>query len=353
MDIITKLNPIMNNVKEYIGVYQTAENDYEPILSATVGKYSANVYKDPKQLNDAMREFGATEAQATKVYLMTLVKGFREILEIDGRIQQVDIDRYIQNAVRETAFNITQILELTSAIFASLGIDSLSDSSKVLDSENGRCGFVVPMSVYEEELKVVERKIAQTGVESLIPNELARLETLAMAGIPRAKFYLGYCLLKNDEFEKNSLLGLRYLEEAAAEGDSYAAGALGDYYYEQGDSDSWSQAFSYYTGNGALALNKTRKFRIADILNYRKFNFTTIAASILLALAMLATVIIAPANTMFAAHRVWGCILFILVVVIVVVSILHHRQKPYDNLLWVPSSIFIIWTLYFLIRIIF
>ena len=353
MDVISKLNSIVNNVKEYIGVYQTTDSDYESILSAAVNMYSADLYTDSEKLKDAMCEFGATQMQITKVCMMTLVNGFREILEVDERIQQIDIDRYVQNAVRETGFNVAQVLELVSAIIVSLGIECAIDSSMALNGGNVTAGYVVPLSVYEDELKMVEQKLNSGSSESLGSDEIARLEVLAKAGISRAKYYLGSCLLKKEEFEQNAPLGFRYLEEAAADGDSQAAAELGDYFYGQYDSDSWSQAYSYYTRNGSLALNETRRKRVVDILNYRKFNLTTIAASILIVLAMFAMVIIAPADALYGAHRVWGCILFAVAAAIIAASIVHHRRKPYDNLSWVPCSLFIIWTLYFLIRIVF
>lgn len=353
MDVISKSNPIINNVKEYIGDYQITHSDYESVLSDAVAKYSPDLYTDTEKLKKAMREFGAKEAQITKVYMMTLVDGFREILEFDERVQQNDINRYVQNAVRETGFNVAQVLELVSAIIGSLGIESLTDSGRVLNKGNETTGFVVPMSVYKNELKLVEQKINLENINSLGAGDIARLEVLVKAGIPRAKYYLGSCLLKNALFKEKAPLGLRYLEEAAADGDSLAAGALGDYFYEQADSDSWSQSYSYYTGYGSLELSGIRGRRVVDILNFREFNFTIIVASIVIALTMLATVIIAPANAHYDAHRVLGYVLFIVAAAILVASIMHHRQKPYDNLSWVPCSVFVIWTLHFLIRILF
>lgn len=353
MDIISDLNQIINNVMEYIGICKIASSDYDSVLTAAVEKHSVNLYKDYDKLKNAMREFGATESQIIKIYMMTLVDGFREILEIDERVQQIDINRYVQNAIRQTGFNVAQIFELTSAIIGSLGIECLTNSSKVLSRGNETTGYVVPMSVYENELKLVEQKLNHGRIDRLRESEIARLEVLAKAGIPRAKYYLGSYLLKKEEFEKNAPLGLQYLEEAAADGDSLAAGALGDIYYELADSDSWSKAYSYYTRNGSLALNIDRKKRIVEILNYRKFNVATIIASIVIALGMLSVVIIAPANAHYASYRMLGCILFSVSIALIVLSIIHHRQKPYDNLSWLPCSVFVIWTLHFLIRIIF
>lgn len=353
MEITSSMKILVNDIKEYIGILQESSYDYEYVLSAAVSKYSADLYKDSESLKTAMHEFGASEIQIAKVHVMTLVNGFREVLELDERVQQIDIDRFVQNAIKESGFNAMQVLELVSAIISSLGLEGLADNSRVLKSENEKSGFVVPLSVYEDELMMIEQKFKHRKIVNWEANEIARLEVLARAGIPRAKYYLGSLLLRNEEFENNTQIGLLYLKEAEAAGDSFAAGALGDFYYEQSDSDSWSKAYAYYTGIGSLALNKTRKERVVDILNYRKFNRTTIVASILIAIVMLTTVILAPASSLFAAHQVWGYIFFAVAIAILIVAILHHRLKPYDNLLWVPCLLFILWTLYILIRIIF
>ena len=353
MDLVSKMQPIINNVKEYIGAYQTPGSDYEEILSAAVEKYSARLYADPRNLGNAMREFGATQAQVTKVYMMTLVAGFRELLEQDERIPQADIDRYVQNAVQETGFTVTLVLELTYAIVASLGGDFTLSSEELQKWKNKSSGFVIPLCVYEQELKNVKQAFERGSLESIRNDEITRLEELARLGLPRAKYYLGRCLLEDTRFEKNVPLGLQYLKEAAADGDYLAAGALGDYYYEQANSESWSQAYAYYTKNGSIALNDTQKERTIDILNSRRFNLATIAASMVIACVMLAMTLIAPASALFAPRRVWGCIFFVLDVAIITLAVMHHRQKPYDNLSFVPCVLFVIWTLYFLVRIVF
>lgn len=59
------------------------------------------------------------------------------------------------------------------------------------------------------------------------------IEPLVQYGIPKAKYYLGYCLLKGIQLEENETRGIALLHEAADAGDSTAAAALGDYYLKK------------------------------------------------------------------------------------------------------------------------
>lgn len=344
---------IVNNVKEYLESFQAPVSEYADLLNAAVSTYSADIYTDPEKLKEAMSECGATEIQIEKVRLMTMTTGFNEVLDMDDHTQQTDINRFVQNALTETGFTRPQILELTSAIIGSLGIAGIADYRKQLVSENEGEGYVVPYSVYEEEMKTFERKMSRSGSSNLSTDDVARLEVLAKAGIPRAKYYLGCCLLSNEYYDNSTELGLQYLEEAAADGDELAAGVLGDYYYEQSEVDSWSYAYSNYTGYGSLALNGVRRERIANIMNYEKFNKKVIVLDCILLAVMLLTVIIAPASALYAPHRVFGTFCFLLELAVAVLHILFHKNYPFSTITWAPCIMAAIWFFYILIRILF
>lgn len=345
---------IAESIKDYLGAYTASSGDLSALLSSVVSKYTSGVYFDETKLRSAMQEFGATNNQVLKICIMTNVNGFRELLEKDARVQQVDLDRYVQNAIKETGFNHAMTLELISAIAVSAGIafDYMADICQRAVTAEKRA-YVVPAGVYEGELKRFEIAFSKGDYENIPPQELTRLETLAAVGIPKAKYYLGYCLLKNEQYEKNSPFGLQILEEAAAEGDSSAAGALGDYHYEQGSANSWSRAYEYYTGYGAVALNKSRRDALASIVNEKIYNRKMIIASVFLAIIMLATLVIAPGINIYAAHRIAGTICFLGSVVLVVASALHYKVRPYDSIYWVPCLMFVVWFLYIAIRLIF
>ena len=351
MGVASVITPVGNRVRDYIGAYQIKDNSIESILFVVVSKYTTEVYQDLEKVAEAMREYGADERQITKVRMMMQVSGFRELLEMDERIQQVDLQRYVQNALDETGFHAKQVIELTSAIVKSLGITAMRDYRRMLNEGNETAGYVIPLSLYETELKRFENKFQEKAPEKTDPAEITRIEVLAKAGIPRAKYYLGKILLSHDDFEKDAPLGLAYLEEAAADGDPLAAGALGDYYYALKDSDSWSRAYNYYTGFGSMALNSSRRQKIVNILNTANTNRKTIVGGVIMLLLLLATVIIAPAQNLFEPYRGWGYVFLALDAVILAIAILHHRAKPYDSLTWVPCALFVTWSLYILIRV--
>lgn len=120
------------------------------------------------------------------------------------------------------------------------------------------------------------------------------------------------------------------LHEAADAGDSTAAAALGDYYFEKGGSSNWTKAYEYYTGYGAIALNKNRKKAIVSILNHKLYNRKILGLCVILFFAFVATVIWAPATAVFAACPFWGWLAVAVQLTLLVLSILHYRSKPYD-----------------------
>jgi len=346
------MSQISNNVKTYLGLYTAPVNEITEILTTAVDRYSSSIYLQPDGLSDAMTQSGANHIQITKVLLMTQVSGFRELLDLDTRMQQNDLDRYVHNAIQETGFNRAQVLEITSAIAMSLGIPFDIDAEDIIQKKIIKeKAYVIPASVYEIELRNIRKNsLPKTSYSA---DEMMKLEALASAGIPRAKYLLGYCLINNEESEDSSTLGIQLLDEAAAEGDSMAAGALGDYYYSQSTADSWQKAYNYYTGYGRLALSKKRKDAVTNILNHKTFNRKLLAASIILAICFLVSIVFAPAASVYGAHRVFGSICFIGSATTIFVAILHHRICPYDSVYWVPTGVFMFWFLYMAVRIMF
>lgn len=348
------MSKISDSVKAYLGLYTAPVNEITEILTTAVDKNSSNIYLQPDKLKNAMAQSGANQIQITKVLLMTQVSGFRELLDLDVRMQQNDLDRYVQNAIIETGFNRAQVLEITSAISMSLGIPFDVDvDDLVQENISIEKAYVIPASNYEKELNKICAGRYTSPKTSYSSDEMLKLETLASAGISRAKYLLGYCLINNEAYESSLPLGVQMLEEAAADGDSLAAGALGDYYYSQASSDSWQKAYSYYIGYGRSALSKKRKDAITNIINHKSFNRKMLSASVVLALCFLLFLVFAPAASLFAAHKIWGSICFIGAVTTILVAVLHHRICPYDSLYWVPTGIFIFWFLYMAVRIIF
>lgn len=348
------MSKISENVKAYLGLYAAPANELTEILTTVVDKNPSDIYLQPDKLKNAMAQSGANLMQITKVMLMTQVSGFRELLDLDVRMQQTDLDRYVQNAVKETCFNRAQVLEITSAISMSLGIPFDIDADDLVQKQGyNEKAYVIPVSNYEKELNEICDGKYTSPQTSYTSDEMMKLEALALTGIPRAKYLLGYCLINNENFESSSPVGIQMLEEAAADGDSLAASALGDYYYSQASSDSWQKAYNYYTGYGRSALSKKRKDAITDIINHKTFNRKILMSSVFLVLCFLISLIIAPAASLFAAHKIFGFFCFAGSVAIIIVATLHHRTYLYDSLYYVPTGIFIFWFLYMAVRILF
>ena len=113
---------IKYNALEYIGLYQAPVSELSRVLETVVTQSGSEIFQDPQALRQAMGEVGADEAEICRVCLMTQVTGFRELMNRDARTTQLDLDRYIQNAARETGFNRDTVLRLSSAIAYAVGI---------------------------------------------------------------------------------------------------------------------------------------------------------------------------------------------------------------------------------------
>lgn len=346
---------IQQDVAEYIGFYSTPVSDLGSILRSLVARHSYKVYFNDNQLQSALHELGAAPSDIYKVCLMTKVTGFRDLMECDSRTQQIDLDRFVQNAVEETGFNRTTVMGLTSDIALSADIacncNTNHFATRKLLTETA---FVVPASLYESEIKEFKEAFEKSAFKDKDVTKLdfSKLQPLVAAGIPKAKFYLGYCLLYGIQFESDNVRAIRLLQEAADEGDTQAAATLGDYYYDKGVSN-WGKAHEYYTGFGSLALSKKRKDAIVSILNQRIFNRSMIGLSIVFFLAIVTTLILIPGAPLYPAHRVIGGIFTLLSLSILILAILHHRIKPYDTLYYVPVGMFTMWFFYMAIRLLF
>lgn len=356
---MNKLEKTFDSVKydalAYIGLYQTPPSETGSILAIVVSRNGTDVFGDPAALHQAMADIGAPEDEIFRVQLMTQVTGFQQLLLQDSRTAQVDLDRYIRNAAEETGFNRETVLRLTSSIIFALG------GGMNCELSSARTGTFAPQTVaalatelYEEPLRAFQTNLDRlTSTGAAVKLDFDRLEPLVNIGIPRAKYCLGYCLLAGIQLEVNEERGLQLLEEAADQGDSRAAAALGDYYYSSGGSDHWSLAYEYYTGFGAAALNKSRQSAVTDILNQKLFNRKLLGLCILLLAVLAATVVWFPASAVYVPHPVWGCLSILAELALLGINIMHYRAKPYDFFYGLPVAMVGIWFVYMAIRILF
>ncbi len=289
-------------------------------------------------------------AEADRLSLMTGVTGYRALLEKDGRTQQADLDRYVANAVRETELNRAAVLRLTREIAqaAGLAFDYAPEESQQEGAVREQA-FTVPASLYQQELELFDRAFRRKDdVKIKLP--FHRLIPLVNAGIPRAKYYYGYCLLHGLQQPQDGKLACRLLEEAAAAGDPRAAAELGNYWFEQGPR-YWGRAYGYYTGFGALALDPKQRDAVREILNQQRFNRKLLALSVLLFLLLFSTLVFVPGARLWAARRAAGVPCAVLAAGLLVYTGLRCRTRPYEPIYFAPAGVFGFWAVYTLIRL--
>lgn len=355
------IEPVFERVKynalDYIGLYETPVSDLGSILATVVAENLGDeVFFDTQRLTESMENAGASKFDIHSVCIMTQVTGFREILRRDPRTAQIDLDRYIQNATEETGFNRETILRLTSSIAYATGIAMNYDTrSKVHSDVTTDTVATLASSVCQSELNKFKESFEKVIIKksSSVQLDFDSLEPLVNVGIPKAKYYLGYCLLKGIQLEENEERGVELLREAADAGDSKAAAVLGDYYFEQGGSSNWTKAYEYYTGFGSAALSKTRKSAIVSILNHKLYNKKILGLCIALFIALVATVVWAPATSLYAVRPFWGWLAIIIQLGLLVLKVMHYRVKPYDCVYTLPVAMFGVWFVYMAIRLLF
>lgn len=355
-----QLGPVFEKLKydalDYIGRYQTPVSSLASILSSVVEQNGAKIFFDPAGLAEAMRKAGAQQADIYRVCLMTQIPGLREFLTLDPRTVQLDLDRYIQNAVETSCLNRDTILQIVSAISFAMGITMNVREAPEQDAAHTTDAVAaLAYAVCRENLSKFKESFEKAAFKkaSSAALDFELIEPLVQYGIPKAKYYLGYCLLKGIQLEKNEARGLALLQEAADAGDSTAAAALGDYYFAKGGGDNWTKAYEYYTGYGAAALSKSRRNAVMSILNHKLYNRKILSLCVVLFFAFVAAVILAPATALFAAYPFLGWLCAAAQLALLVLYILHYRSKPYDCVYTLPVAMAAIWFMYMAIRLLF
>ncbi len=320
------------------------------ILHELVALHSARIFSDDEELRDKMRNLGVAEADILKVCLITKVTGFQDLIQPDKKLLQTDLDRFAHNAVKETDLNRAAVLRLMTEIVGATGKAVLCGSQKQMEQAVlEERAFMLPATLYEKELKdfqeafeLCRRRGNLTGLD------LQRMEPLVAAGLPRAKYYVGYCLLHGAE--EGHQQGAALLMEAAKAGDVEAAAELGDYYFKRGPS-GWANAYSCYTSFGALALTPQRKRAVLSILNQKRFNHRFLWLSSILFLLFIATVFFAPGQMLYPPHCVWGSVCAVGSLAVLLLAARRLRRSPFDSFYFVPAAMFVLWSIYIAMRL--
>lgn len=353
---MSKLEAVFDNVKynaqELLGLYEAPISPLGTVLSSAAARYGENLFTDAAVLQHALTEAGTPPAEIYRVCLMTQVSGFGELLKRDPRTMQVDLDRYIQNAADETGLSRDTILRLTGDIVLALGgsMDNRDLSSARRSDFVPQTVAIMAQALYEEQLHAFQTDFDKAAAGASVKLDFDKLEPLVNAGIPQAKYFLGSCLLNGIQLPVNEERGLELLHEAADVGDSRAAAALGDYYYCQGDSDSLTLAYQYYTGFGAATLDPSRQAAVTGILNQKVFNGKLLKLCALLLAVCAVTVIWAPASSLYAPCTALGWVALAVQAALLLLGFLRCRAKPYSSIYALPVAMSGVWFLYMLAR---
>lgn len=345
-------SPNTDRSEEGVDAGSQADTTLAQILDALVSERGKQILLKSEELRRELLRRNVPEAEVDRLALMTGVTGFRALLEKDERTQQADLDRYVANAVRETELNRATVLRLTHDIAWAAGVAFDYVPISILpEGVVAEQAFTVPASLYEQELEAFRTALQKRG-EGRPPLPFNRLFPLVTAGIPRAKYYYGYCLLHGVEQPEDNEMGLRLMNEAAAAGDPLAAAELGDYWFARGPRN-WGRAYSYYTGFGAMALTRARQEAMKEILNQQHFNRKLLRLSVIFFLLLFSTLFFVPGVQLWAAYRAVGWICAALGAGLLVYTKLRCRVRPYESIYFAPVGVFGLWALYTLIRLLF
>ena len=322
------------------------------VLRKIVEQRSLEIYYNSEELQKALREEKIPESTIYQLCLMIQVSGFEQLTQLDSPTKQIELDRYVHNAVVETGLSKDVIMELTAYIAYSLDIAIFCGTEEKINSAlESKSAYVIPYSMYKRELNDFRRLMIDEKAQKFLPFEI--LEPLVATGLPKAKFYMGYCLLKGVSLEEDSKRGLQLLKEAAQAGDIEASAALGDYYYEQNDVDSLELAYQYYTDYGALALNKKRQNAMISILNNKKYNQKMMKLSVAFAAFAIIVILLLSQLSLYAIHPVWSGICIIIEGLLAGLAIYIHKNRPYYSLYQMPVVMFVVWCFFAAIKLIF
>lgn len=333
---------IQNNIREYLGIRIHRNNPFADLLRQAVDKAGKSVFDTQEQLRQTLLEVGANEVQITQIYLMTQVPGFPRLITPKVEVTQSELERYIHNALEKTGFQRALVLELTTAIALAINI-AFDYSERPKRSTNAERAYVVPSCVYREDLQRIKANVEKGALEE---GDFGLLSEMMAADVTEAKYLFGKWMLTREDADYAKEKGISALEEAAESGYAPGAAFLGDYYFNQGNSESLNKAYEYYTGYGALALSNQGQKAVVQLLNQKIQNKKTLCYSAVLALVMLVMMVVAPGEALYANHMAIGGLCMVVILARLLISVLHFRKHPFGEVYLVPCTMMVIWSIY-------
>ncbi len=328
------------------------------LLNLVVHENGKDILKDEEKLIRCLEDKHAEKAYIYRLCIMTGIPGFDDLLLCDMRTINVDLTRYIRNAVHQTGFEMNTILSLVTELLVSMDAYEMISADVRSDEEllPDNFSYPIPECIYEDELHAVSsefyrfNRMIRSGKMTMDEIDLDKLTPLVKAGIPQAKYFMGYYMLYGGPTQEVCQDGIRLIKESAVSGCAEAAAALGDYYYQKGGLYYWSEAYHWYTGPGALALNEYQKNAVKNILNHKYFNRKILIFTLAVIVAFFIMILIAPAAPLYAPMRILGVICTLLQVGVFLVTARRFMKYPYEFIYYLPLSSFCIMFVYFMIR---
>ena len=342
---------------DYLGVCrENSDSSYlSQILRDAIEENGVEILFNTETLTKTMNTIGADEFEIYRICIMTCVSGFREIVSADPETAQTDLDRYIRNATYETGFTREVIMGLTGCIVSAIGSQITAEKAN-RPKKHEYNDIIATLRTFTYQPALLEFEDAFDMVvydgDETTRLDFSKLEIPLEVGVSVAKYYMGYCLLYGIQIEQNEERGLQFLMEAAEAGYGSAAATLGDYYYNQADSNSWTLAYHYYTGYGAMALGQSRQAAVTHILNQKKFNKKFLVGCAVFLVLLSVILISAPSAGLFSPRPVWTGITIFGMLVMYVLEVLRYRMKPYDSFYSLPMELLAAWAFYVFIRVI-
>lgn len=297
---------------------------------------------DSKAFAEALREKQLSGVEQMQLLLLTKVSGFEEFMLGSDHILQNDLERFVSNAQQESGLSKWVILGLTADLAAALGYDAAVDDAAFYAAQDYGMAYVIPRSIYEKEQASIQASVEKnTSWADLSDDDQDRLEMLAAAGSPWAKFNLAWYMKQTDEEKAAGLL-----KSAADDGYSKAQSALGDYYYKLGGGSNWTKAYECYTGYGSLALNAARKKNLVNIINNKKYNQKVLLFGLVFWAAMFAMSFVHPAASLYGRDTAVRTIALLCNAGLLGAAVYRYREHPYDFMNWLLPSMFGVWWIY-------
>lgn len=317
--------------------------DLVEVLKLALEMKGPKIFLEPRELD---RFLAAEQVEEKRIYQMLLlcrVPGYQNILREDQQTRQTDVDRFVKNACEYTGLSRATVLEMTESVMRAIGcavIDSKEQFTSVCLNE--KHAFVIPRQLYEQEYAELRKKIRRDI--GITVEDIECLSRLGSVGINEAQCDLARIVMKVNDFQAICLL-----EQAAADGSSAAGAMLGDIHYAKESGSHWTEAYRWYTGYGAAALNFGQRNALRNILNHKKYNLRIFTGAFALLFCMALQLWIMGRVSLYSEKVAVGRLALLAAGIVYCVGVRRFLKYPYDFLNWLIPAMAGLWWGYLII----